>query len=188
MNKILLIILTGALILISGCSPVTKYKSVEETALSSYFSVQDQVSLVNIISQKFNTSEVINNEIPNRVTLLVDKIINKTSEHIDTESITDTLKSNILVKGKFKIINRRNLNLLAKEQQLNSLGLTDSNRAAQLGKLYGAQYVLYGNFSSIVNYTSAGKNTYYKLTMFLQNIETGEEVWIGESTINKVTK
>lgn len=52
----------------------------------------------------------------------------------------------------------------------------------------GAKYVMYGNFSSIVNYVGKEKQTYYKFTLILQNIETGEEIWIDEAEVNKVTK
>lgn len=176
-------------LLVASCTPKTSYENLNNTALSSYFSVQDQVNLLNALSDKLSSSSIIKDTVGNRKpTLLVDVIKNKTSEQIDTESITDTLKTTILSSGMFRIINREKLNLLAKEQELNSSGLTDSAKAAQIGKLYGAQYVLYGNFSSIVNYAGKSKNTYYKLTMFLQNIETGEEIWASEASVNKVTK
>ena len=177
------------LLLIAACAQKTTYSSLDNTALSSYFSVQDQASLVKTLSDKFTSSSLIKDTIGNkRPTLLVDIIKNKTSEQIDTESITDTLKTTIISSGMFRIINRDKLNLLAKEQELNAAGLTDSTKATQIGKLYGAQYVLYGNFSSIVNYAGKSKNTYYKLTLFLQNIETAEEIWVGEAFVNKVTK
>lgn len=181
--------LVGLVLLIAACTPKTSYNSLDNTALSSYFSVQDQVNLVNTLSDKFASTSLIKDAIGNkRPALLIDFIKNKTSEQIDTESITDTLKTTILSSGMFRIINRDKLNLLAKEQELNATGLTDSTKATQIGKLYGAQYVLYGNFSSIVNYAGKSKNTYYKLTLFLQNIETAEEIWVGEASVNKVTK
>lgn len=178
-----------SILMLSACSSKTSYKTLENTALASSFSVQDQVNLVNQLSNNLLSSNIIKSKI--KITsskLLIDSIRNKTSEHIDTESITDTLQSNIISSGLFTIISRHSMHLLGREQSLNALSLTDSNTAAHLGKLYGAEYVLYGNFSSIVNYVSKAKNTYYKLTLFLQNIETGAQLWIGEASVNKVTK
>lgn len=172
---------------LGACESVTQYTSLSNTKLASSFSAEDQVSLVRKISYDMQNSPAIRNAIGNNhPTLMVDVIHNKTSEHIDTESLTDTLKVNIINSGMFHIINR-NVSLLTREAQLNNAGLTDQNKAIKLGKLYGAQYVLYGNFSSIVNYASNTQNTFYKFTVILQNIETGEEIWVGEATINKVT-
>lgn len=178
-----------SLLMISACSSKTSYKSLDNTDLASSFSVQDQVNLVNQLSNNILSSNIIKNRVKNSTPkLLIDSIKNKTSEHIDTESITDTLQSNIISSGLFTIISRQNTHLLGREQILNKAGLTDASTAAHLGKLYGAEYVLYGNFSSIVNYVKKAKNTYYKLTLFLQNIETGAQLWIGEASVNKVTK
>ncbi|MCU7376035.1 penicillin-binding protein activator LpoB [Paucibacter sp. O1-1] len=40
----------------------------------------------------------------NRPIIFVDKIKNKTSEHIDTESVTDTISNKLLRSGKFRFI------------------------------------------------------------------------------------
>ncbi|MGV3278822.1 penicillin-binding protein activator LpoB [Rickettsiales bacterium LUAb2] len=189
MKKYLIIIAIFGLALITGCSPKTSYQSIDNTAMSSYFSVQDQYSLVNQLSQKITSDPDIKEALDGqRPTLLVDVVKNKTSEHIDTESITDTLKNTIISAKLFRIIDRSKMDVLAKEQQLNNSGLTDSQRATQIGKLWGAKFVLYGNFSSIVNYVGKEKTTFYKLTLIMKNIETGEEIWVGEASVNKVTR
>lgn len=187
-NFIKLFISTIILFVLSACAPTTSYQSIKNTRLSSSFSVQDQINLVNQLSNNLVNSDSIKDALNGkRPRLLIDKIKNTTSEHINTNSITDTLQTTILQKRLFRIISRDNLNILAQEQKLNNAGLTDTQRATKLGKLWGVQYVLYGYLNSIVNYASGHKNTFYKLTLFLQNIESGEVVWVGEASVNKTT-
>ena len=178
----------SALLLLSACAGGTSYQGVEQNKGSSTFSVQDQKMLVDTLATKLTQDATLKQEVMGRPTLLIDEVNNKTSEQIDTQSMTDTLKMNIVKSHLFSIISRDKTNLLAKEQQLAQSGLADNERATQLGKLWGAKYVMYGNFSSIVNYVGKEKQTYYKFTLILQNIETGEEIWIDEAEVNKVTK
>lgn len=178
----------SALLLLTACAGGTSYQGVEQNKGSSTFSVQDQKMLVDTLATKLTQDTTLKQEVMGRPTLLIDNINNKTSEQIDTQSMTDTLKMNIVRSHLFSIISRDKTNLLAKEQQLSQSGLADTQKATQLGKLWGAKYVMYGNFSSIVNYVGKEKQTYYKFTLILQNIETGEEIWIDEAEVNKVTK
>lgn len=167
----------------------TQYQDVSKNTLSASFSVSDQKMLVdNLVGKLINDIGFKQELRGERPTLLIDIVKNKTSEQIDTESMTDTLKVNIIKSRMFSILNRDKMDILAKEQSLNQSGLTDGQKATQLGKLWGAQYVLYGSFSSIVNYVGKEKQVYYKFTLIIQNIQTGEEVWIDEAELNKVSK
>ena len=182
------IIIFFMLIALASCGG-TKYQEFQNNNLSSTFGVNDQKKLVDDLVNKLITDGVLQSELKgSRPTLLIDIVKNKTSEQIDTESITDTIKFNIIKSRMFAIISRDKIDILAQEQSLVQSGISDSQRALQLGKIWGAQYVLYGNFSSIVNYVKNEKQVYYKLTLIIQNIETGEEIWIDESEINKITK
>jgi uncharacterized protein (TIGR02722 family) len=185
MKKFLLL----SLVLLLGACGGTQYQDVSKNTLSASFSVSDQKMLVdNLVSKLLNDVGFKQELRGERPTLLIDIVKNKTSEQIDTESMTDTLKVNIVKSRMFSILNRDKMDILAKEQTLNQAGLTDSQKATQLGKLWGAQYVLYGSFSSIVNYVGKEKQVYYKFTLIIQNIQTGEEVWIDEAELNKVSK
>lgn len=186
MKKIL--ILLSLVVLVASCAPTTGYQDVSSNTLSITFSATDQKKLVEELADKLINDPYIRGDISNRPTLLIDVIKNKTSEHIDTESITDTLKAKVVRSRLFSIINRDKMNLLLKEQEINQSGLTDQQKATQLGKLWGAKYAMYGNFSSIVNYVGKEKQVYYKFTLIIQNIETGEEMWIDEAEINKVRR
>ena len=86
----------------------------------------------------------------------------------------------------FSIISRERNDLLLNEQKLAQSGLSDKDKVAQLGKLFGAKYVLYGSFSSITNMVNSQKQTYYKLNLSILNIETGQEVFIDEAELELI--
>lgn len=124
-----------------------------------------------------------------RPILFVDKIKNKTTEHIDTESITDTMSTKLLNSGKFRFVDMTAVNAVMDQMdyQKNS-GLVDEAKAVHMGKQLGAQYMLYGNFSSIVKTSGNTRDVYYKFTMKLTDIESGLVEFQSEKEIRKTKK
>jgi hypothetical protein len=51
--------------------------------------------------------------------------------------------------------------------------------------MVGAQYMLYGNLSSIVKQAGSDKDVYYKMTMRLMDLKTGLIEWADETEIRK---
>ena len=64
----------------------------------------------------------------------------------------------------------------------------DPNTAAQMGRQIGAEFMMYGNFSSIVKREGSTKDVYYKFTLKLMNIQTGIIEWANEKEIRKTQK
>ena len=67
-------------------------------------------------------------------------------------------------------------------------GLVDEAKSVQMGRQLGAQYMLYGNFSSIVKTAGNTKDVYYKFTMKLTDIESGLVEFQSEKEIRKTKK
>lgn len=86
-----------------------------------------------------------------RPIVFVERIKNKTSEHIDTESITDTISTKMLNSGKFRFVDMDRVESVREQLNFqNTDELVNQSTAIQFGKMVGAQYMLYGNLSSIV--------------------------------------
>jgi penicillin-binding protein activator len=121
-----------------------------------------------------------------RPVVFVERIKNKTSEHIDTESITDSISTKLLRSGKFSFVDMGRVE--AAREQLsfqNEGGMVDTNKAIQFGRQTGAQYMLYGNLSSIVKSNKDMSDVYYKFTMRLMDLESGLVEWADETEIRK---
>lgn len=124
-----------------------------------------------------------------RPVLYVDRIENKTTEHIDLESITDTIQSKLINSGKFRFVDMGRLSEISQQMAYQKKsGMVDQSTAVATGRGLGAEYALYGNLSSIVKRNSGTKSVYYKFTLKLQHIETQSVEWIGEKEIRKEAK
>lgn len=124
-----------------------------------------------------------------RPVVFVDKIQNKTTEHIDTESITDTIQTKLLQSGRFQFVDMTAVKAI-KEQlvfQLES-GMVDPAKTVAFGRQTGAEYMLYGNLASIEKRNSKVKDLYYKFTLKMVNLESGLMEWIGEKEIRKTAE
>ncbi|EEX37501.1 hypothetical protein VIB_001626 [Vibrio metschnikovii CIP 69.14] len=121
-----------------------------------------------------------------RPIVFVERIKNKTSEHIDTESITDTVSTKMLNSGKFRFVDMDRVEAVRKQLNFqNTDELVDQRSAIQFGQMVGAQYMLYGNLSSIVKSAGNDKDVYYKMTMRLMDLRTGLIEWADETEIRK---
>ncbi len=121
-----------------------------------------------------------------RPVIFVESIKNKTREHIDTEAITDTISTKLIQSGKFRFVDRTKVDAVLKELQYQASGIVDDSTRAQFGRQIGAEYMLYGNFTSIEKLAGRTKDLYYKFTLKLMNVETGIIEWQDEKEIRKV--
>lgn len=121
-----------------------------------------------------------------RPIFFVERIKNKTSEHIDTESITDSISTKLLRSGSVRFVDMARVE--AARAQLTYQqdgGMVDTNSAIAFGQHVGAEYMLYGNLSSIVKFNKDKQDVYYKFTMRLMDLKTGLVEWADETEIRK---
>ncbi|WP_057830230.1 penicillin-binding protein activator LpoB [Colwellia sp. TT2012] len=191
MKKLIMITSVAlTLTLIGGCTnkSVVRYgdaTAVETTDIS--FGSTDLQKVAGQMTDSLLLSPVVGTLTANsRPIIFVESIKNKTSEHIDTESITDSIATKLLRSGKFRFVDMDRVAAARKqlEFQQNS-GMVDTNKAMQLGKQVGAQYMLYGNLASIVKSNKDKSDVYYKFTLRLMDLESGLVEWADETEIRK---
>lgn len=121
-----------------------------------------------------------------RPVVSVDKVKNKTMQHIDTESVTDSIRSKLVRTGKFRFIDRSTDAAAIQEiKTQQDSGLVDPNSAVEVGKQVGAEFLLTSNFSEIKQRAGSVTDVYYKFTMNLKNLKTGVLEWSDEKEIRK---
>ena len=191
MKKIVVVTVAAfSLAFIAGCAnkAVVSYGdagAVETTDIS--FGSTDLQKIANEMTDSLLVSPVVGTLTENkRPIMFVERIKNKTSEHIDTESVTDSVSTKLLRSGKFRFVDMGRVNAVRKQLEFqNEGGLVDPNKAVQFGKQVGAEYMLYGNLSSIVKTNSDKSDVYYKLTLRLMDLESGLVEWADETEIRK---
>ena len=122
-----------------------------------------------------------------RPVIAVDRVKNKTMQHIDTESITDSIRAKLIRSGKFRFIDRTTDDQAIEELKTQQdSGLVDKKSAVQFGQQLGAEFLLTSNFSEIRQKVGSTTDVYYKFTMSLKNLKTGILEWSDEKEIRKV--
>ncbi len=124
-----------------------------------------------------------------RPVISVDRVKNKTMQHIDTESITDSIRAKLIKSGKFRFIDRTtDAQTIEEIKTQQDSGLVDKSTAVDFGKQIGAEFLLTANFSEIKQQAGSVTDVYYKFTMSLKNLKTGILEWSDEKEIRKIFK
>ncbi len=183
-----IIALLGLAVILGGCSNKVSYGDAQatETTTIDFGSTDLQTIAAEMVDSMMMSGSVAAITRDQRPIVFVERIKNKTSEHIDTESITDTISTKMLNSGKFRFVDMDRVESV--RQQLNFQNtdeLVNQSTAIQFGKMVGAQYMLYGNLSSIVKNAGSDKDVYYKMTMRLMDLENGLIEWADETEIRK---
>lgn len=189
MKNVKLIFIITFLIALAGCQSKVQYGDATEveTVNANFGSTDLQAITTKMVDSMLTFPPVVALTANDRPIIFVDRIKNKTSEHIDTESVTDSISNQLLRSGKFRFIDMTKVDAVRKQLDYqNNSGMVDPSTAINFGRQIGAQYMLYGNLSSIVKQAGSTKDVYYKMTMRLMDLQTGLIEWSDEKEIRKV--
>jgi len=119
--------------------------------------------------------------------VMVTRLENRTSEHIETQSIMDMLRVELMRGGQVVFVDRQARADLSAEydyQKENASRETQKQRGNQTG----TDFVINGRLDSIVQQAGRDKTVYYKLTLNLTNLRSGLMVWSDYKQIRKIYK
>ena len=118
--------------------------------------------------------------------ILVSTVTNKTDEHIDTQAITDKIRTTLLQSGKVRFVAGEVRQEIIDELEYQARsGFVNPETRKELGKQVGADYLLTGDISAIKKERGGTKDYYYKITLNLDDLETGLIAWADEEEIRK---
>ena len=115
--------------------------------------------------------------------LIVDKVKNKTMQHIDTESITDSIRTRLIKSRMFSFQDRTTEAALQEELAYQQAAAKDPIAAGQQD---APRYMLTANLSEIEQREGRIKDVYYKFTMNLRDLKSGRLIWAEEEEIRKI--
>ncbi len=168
----------AVVLLMSGCSSGPKGFTRGE---------YDDPNRVELLDDKFNEADmqqmaetVIRSVVacryvaraPKPPVVSVEKVQNRTEEHIDTVALTDMVRTALIKTGKVRFVNNSERGALAEEVRYQNDGNASGPTAKKKGQQIGADYILSGAIATNVQQVGDQKYVYYKLTMNLTNIET----------------
>ncbi len=174
-----------ALLTLAACGG-NSYNEAGDEDISSEFGVRDFRSIIGDLVEQMTGDAGLRQDVGGeRPPILVVPFRNLTDEHIDTNLLANSIKSDLSKARLFTFVRRDNLDVLRDELAIEESGLGDPDTIARIGKVVGAQYVLGGEISSITTREGRKTQVYYRVTMTLTDIETGIDIWIDDTEISK---
>lgn len=174
-----------------GCGPKAFVKgqydsNVEDpNLLTDKWSESDMQKVVaELVASATNHPVVRNAKRPPIV--MVTRLQNKTSEHIDTQSITDMFQVELMRNGSVQFVDRAARDDIAEEYDYQASGMVSRETQRGAGQQVGADLIMNGRVDSIVQQAGRDKTVFYKITMNMTNLSTGLIVWTDHKQIRKI--
>ena len=120
--------------------------------------------------------------------IMVTNLQNKTSEHIDTQSIMDMVRVELTNSGKVAFVDKEARTDISNEYDYQNSGMVSEETKKTAGGQIGADYIVNGRLDSIVQEVGKEKTVYYKVTLNLTNLKTGIISWTNQKQIRKKFK
>lgn len=190
-KKVVKILCVGV-VMLYGCSSSTptvsnsvKYGNATDVEqVTAEFGSTDLQMIAETMARSLSESVSKNKEKP---LITIADVKNKTDEYIDTRSVTDSIKTQLLKSGTVRFATdigdmQNQTDELARQ---NNSGLYKKSSTAKVGNMVGAQYRIEGNLTSIVKKNSSVKDVYYKFTLIMTDVESGTIDWMDEKEIRK---
>lgn len=181
----------GALTLLTtSCGPqaFTKGnydKNVEsENLLDDQWSETDMQKVVkDLVDSLTNSRAIVAAKKPPVV--MVTNLQNKTSEHIDTQSVMDKVRVELTNSGRVAFVDKEAREDVANEYEYQNSGMVDQTSKKTAGGQIGADYILNGRLDSITKEVGKDKTVYYKVTLNLTNLKTNLIEWTNQKELRK---
>lgn len=119
-------------------------------------------------------------------TVLITSLQNKTSEHIDTQSVMDMVRIELMKSGKLRFIDKEAREDIDQEYSYQNSGRVANETKKGPGGQAGADFIVNGRLDSIVQEVGKDKTVYYKITLNLTNLKSSVIEWSDNKQIRKV--
>jgi uncharacterized protein (TIGR02722 family) len=194
MKRILIVLpLAASLIFSTACAnrKVTRIDPNQQTDLSGRWNDSDSRLVANelitqILTGAWRTNfEQKHNRKP---VLIVGSIKNKSSEQIDPITFIKDLEKASINSGTVSIVQSGEERNQLREERNEQQTFSSEDSKKKWGREKGADFMINGVISSIVDQHKNQKTVYYQINLELTDLETNEKVWIGDKKIKKAIR
>ncbi len=189
MKKLALTLFAVGFMALTACGPKAfvkgEYDDVErENNMNDLWSETDMQKVVSdLVASMLAHPAIANAKRPPVV--MVTKLQNKTSEHIDTQSIMDMVRVELQRGGKVAFVDKEAREDVAEEYNYQNSGMVSEETKKGPGGQVGADFIINGRLDSIVQEVGKDKTVYYKVTLNLTNLKTNLVVWTDYKQLRK---
>ena len=171
-------------LLASGCASTVEYgDATSSKPISTDFGSSDLQQIASKMVDSMLADDILEEiSVGGPPLLIVDKVKNKSMQHIDTESVTDSIRTKLIRSRKFSFQDRTTEAALSEELAYQQVAAAD---AVASGQQDAPRYMLTSNLSEIEQSAGRVKDVYYKFTMSLRDLKSGRLIWADEQEIRK---
>lgn len=187
--NILFVIVT--VLMLSSCSThrVQRVDTEETIDLSGRWNDSDSRMTADTMVEQILGAAWINDYIKSsngiKPTVIVGLVYNKSHEHISAETFIKDIEKAFINSGRVRLVQAGDKREELRSERAAQQEFASVETAKQWGKELGADFMLNGDISSIVDTYKKETVNYYQVNLELSNLETNEVVWIGDKKIRK---
>ena len=126
--------------------------------------------------------ETQNNKPPR---IIVGTIVNRSSEHIASETFINDIERELLNSGLVKLAQGKDFREEVRKERGDQQVFASPETTKRWKKELGADYMLQGTINSIVDQYNKQKTVTYQIDLKLTDLETNDISWIGQKKIKK---
>lgn len=120
--------------------------------------------------------------------VIVGTILNKSHEHINTETFVKDLERELTNSGRVRFVASKSQRDEIREERLDQAQHASLETAKGMGQEHGADYMVKGQINTILDAAGKRQLKYYQVELELIDMATNEKVWIGQKKIKKLVK
>lgn len=120
--------------------------------------------------------------------VIVGTVLNKSSEHITTETFVKDLEREVLNSGRAKFVASKSERDDVRDERVDQAKNSSLKTAKAMGQEHGADYMLRGQINTVED--AAGKKEVkdHQVELELVDMLTNEKAWIGQKKIKKLVE
>lgn len=119
-------------------------------------------------------------------TVIVGTVRNRSSEHIPTIPFIKNLERELINSGRVDFVANKEERTEVRDERADQQENASPESMKRFQKETGADFMLRGDISTIIDQEGGDKVKYYQVNLELVNIETNRKAWIGEKKIKKL--
>jgi penicillin-binding protein activator len=120
--------------------------------------------------------------------VIVGTVLNKSHEHINTETFVKDLERELTNSGRVKFVASKEQRDEVRDEKADQAKNSRVDTAKSLGQEMAADYMIKGQINTIMDEAGKMQLKYYQVELELIDIESNEKSWIGQKKIKKVVK
>lgn len=187
-NLVLLLTLT-ALTACGSSVGVQRVNTNQTTDLSGRWNDTDARLVADeMISELVNSGwlETYRSEHDKNPVVIIGNVRNESMEHIDTDVFTKDLEREMINSGRVTFVASPEERRQIRDERQDQQEYSSFDSAKRLANELGADFMMIGNISSIIDKAGGQAAVFYTVNLELINVENNTKVWIGNEKIKKV--